>query len=313
MTTTERDTYLDFPGAKALAAAGRVAPPSAHAVNLAVAAVLEAAATEQLDSTFDRSTGTPTAPTAPATAPTRRIFSAKRAAALFALAAVAAGVVVATGTDGTHAPASHPAAARPGADSASGVLDHIASVADAQPAITEKYWRMSIDSVHTPALKGDGPTTMYVSRNGYTIKAGGRTFQKGRPTWAVGSELVDWNGLDKLPTDPAALLKLMSNGSFGRDVAFDDAGRILGEAPASPALRAGLFRALGQLPGVKVVGTVKDSTGRSGTELVYPGPFGQEALIVDPKSSALLETVFRQDGSKLVDTLLSVGPTDTIG
>jgi hypothetical protein len=93
------------------------------------------------------------------------------------------------------------------------------------------------------------------------------------------------------------------------------AGTLLADAPASPRLRSGLFRALGRLKGVSVVGTVKDSTGRTGTELAYRGGVGTTKVIIDPKTSTLLELVepWRSEKDQRRQTQLSVGLTDTIG
>jgi hypothetical protein len=93
------------------------------------------------------------------------------------------------------------------------------------------------------------------------------------------------------------------------------AGTLLADAPASPRLRSGLFRALGRLKGVSVVGTVKDSTGRTGTALAYHGGVGTTKVIIDPKTSTLLELLepWRSEKDQRRQTYLSVGLTDTIG
>jgi hypothetical protein len=96
------------------------------------------------------------------------------------------------------------------------------------------------------------------------------------------------------------------------------AGALLGESPAGPKLRAGLYRALARLHGVKLVGTVKDSAGRTGTELVFSGVASTDHMVIDPKTSALLETssvsIKGSDrGQTMRVTYLSVGPADKIG
>jgi hypothetical protein len=230
---------------------------------------------------------------------------------VFALAAVAAGVVVATG--GSTAPTAHTPSAsaprQPVAD-ATTFLTGVSEVAATQSASTAPYWKVQLTTVvagHTSTV------TEYVSREGYVIQSKGRTYKKGAPAWAVGAKLVDWNGLDRLPTDPATLLAMMSAGQQGGRDVFGQAGNILGDSPAGPALRAALFKALGRLSGVKLVGTVKDHAGRSGTELAFAGVNGSEALIVDPKTATVLEDVFWQAGGVSRTTYLSSGPAMTIG
>ncbi|SEL61190.1 hypothetical protein [Streptacidiphilus jiangxiensis] len=294
-TTTE---YLDFPGADTLQAAGRVAPPSAEVLDRARAAVLAAASAEQATSAV--------APARP-----RRMVTGRRLAAVFALAAVAAGVVVATGGEQAPRANSLSATAQPPqpAVGATTFLDGVSEVAQAQSASTAPYWKVQLRSVvggHTSTV------TEYVSREGYVIRSKGRTYKKGAPSWAVGAKLVDWNGLDRLPTDPATLLAMMSAGQQGGRDVFGQAGNILGDSPASPALRAALFKALGRLSGVKLVGTVKDHAGRSGTELAFAGVNGSEALIVDPRTATVLEDVFWQAGGVSRTTYLESGPALSI-
>jgi hypothetical protein len=93
------------------------------------------------------------------------------------------------------------------------------------------------------------------------------------------------------------------------------ASTLLANAPASPELRGGLFRALAQLKGVSVVGTVKDSAGRSGTEVAFQGGVGTTEVIIDPKTSTLLELIepWRNEKDQRQATYLSAGLTDRIG
>jgi hypothetical protein len=240
-------------------------------------------------------------------------MSGRRIAAVFALAAAAAGVVV-----GTNGGTSAPTAQRPSAparqsasEGAATFLNGVAEVAATRSASTAPYWKARTRAVTGPRTS---TVTTYVSRQGYVILSGGKIYHKGAPSWSVGSKLVDWNGLDRLPTDPATLLSMMSVAQPSRgEGVFEQAGSILALSPADPALRAGLFKALGRLKGVKVVGPAKDSVGRSGTELAYGDPQGSEALIIDPKTATVLETVFWQAGSVSRATILSVGPAMSIG
>jgi hypothetical protein len=282
---TERQALLDFPGAEALQAAGRVEPPSAQALARALAAV-EAAAREGAVVT-----------------PFRR---RRRVVAVLAAAAVAAGVV---GYASTGA-ASTGAQRGPKAVAASVFLNDVAEVAATRPASSGKYWKMHFKL-------GDE----YVSRSMHDyFVIDGKTSTKGhRPDWDLGPKHLDWNGLDQLTTDPAQLLKLMrSSTESGDQDAFEQAGYLLGGAPASPKLRAGLFKALAQIKGVKLVGTVKDSAGRVGTELAFSGSIFRDRMIIDPKTSVLLEStetwVKGENAGKAIHrTYLSVGLTDRIG
>jgi hypothetical protein len=81
--------------------------------------------------------------------------------------------------------------------------------------------------------------------------------------------------LSKLPTDPAQLAKLISSrkiegGPPGPAEDFVQVGDLLRESDASPELRAALFKVAAGIPGVKLLGTVTDSDGRSGTAIAFP-------------------------------------------
>ncbi|MGI8572233.1 MAG: CU044_5270 family protein [Solirubrobacteraceae bacterium] len=66
--------------------------------------------------------------------------------------------------------------------------------------------------------------------------------------------------------------------------------RGLAEAPAPPALLAGLYRVLAATPGLQLLGPVKDAAGRTGTEIAVRINAVQLALIVDPRTGQLLES-----------------------
>jgi hypothetical protein len=80
--------------------------------------------------------------------------------------------------------------------------------------------------------------------------------------------------LSKLPTDPAQLAELISSrkiegGPPGPAEDFVQVGDLLRETAASPELRAALFKVAAGIPGVKLLGTVTDSDGRSGTAIAF--------------------------------------------
>lgn len=81
--------------------------------------------------------------------------------------------------------------------------------------------------------------------------------------------------LSKLPTDPAKLAEMISSrkiegGPPGPAEDFVQVGDLLRESDASPELRAALFKVAAGIPGVKLLGTVTDSDGRSGTAIAFP-------------------------------------------
>jgi hypothetical protein len=234
-----------------------------------------------------------------------------RVTAVLAVVAVAAGVVVAYANMGAG-----PAATQHGtqARSASVFLNNVAEVAATQPTGSGKYWKTHFKTID-----------VYTSRSmESTYVVAGKTLRTGRsPGWSIGPRRLGWNALDHLTTNPALLLRQIENttkDSADEDedtgtLGFMQASTLLANAPASPELREGLFRALAQLKGVSVVGTVKDSAGRSGTELAFHGGVGTTEVIIDPKTSTLLELIepWRNKKDQRQATYLSAGLTDRIG
>lgn len=306
---TQREDLLDFPGTEALQAAGRVEPPTPQAVAQALAAVHATARQE----TAQRSVVVPLG---------RRPFAHGRRilATVVAAAAVAAGVVAYSATDDRQADG-HPAH-QAQAVSVATFLDHTADVAYARPAASARYWKVRTKVSQTGAKPAPATDYYYArSMDAVYVVAGGQTHTKpGTFGWRLGSkELHSWSDLDRLSTDPTQLLALMnSSKEYAGQSAFLQAGALLGDTPAGPKLRAGLYRALARLHGVKLVGTVKDSAGRTGTELVFNGVASTDHMVIDPKTSALLETSSvgtkgRDRGNTTRITYVSVGPADKIG
>jgi hypothetical protein len=155
-----------------------------------------------------------------------------------------------------------------------------------------------------------------------TYAVGGKIVRTSHdPDWRLGSRRLDWTALDHLPTNPALLLRQIettTKASAGGDtptLGFAQASTLLANAPASPELRSGLFKALAQLNGVSVVGTAKDSAGRSGTELAFHAGPDTTEVIIDPKTSTVLELIepWRNRKEQRQTTYLATGLTDKIG
>ncbi|MFJ3798223.1 hypothetical protein ACIPSJ_18295 [Streptomyces sp. NPDC090088] len=295
----ERQALMDFPGGKALQAAGRVEPPSAQVLARALAAVEEAVRED-----VGRAPREEVRKDAVATPSRRR----RRVLAVLALAAVSAGVtVVGVNTETGTRHGTQP-------QSASVFLNNVAEVAATQSAGSGRYWKVRTNSAES-----------YITRSmDATYVISGKTPRKTRfPGWRLGSKTYDWNGLDRLTTNPAQLLRQIETTTKASADQDEDAGTLgfvqattlLANAPAGPRLRSGLFRALAELKGVTVVGTVKDSAGRTGTELAYHGGVGTTKVIIAPKTGTLLELTepWRTEKDQRRATYLSTGLTDTIG
>jgi len=96
-----------------------------------------------------------------------------------------------------------------------------------------------------------------------------------------------------LPDDPDALYAVIEAsrpaGSVGM---FRRLGEILRSGYLTPAQRAALYEVAARLPGIELVGSVRDDAGRVGTGVAIddhsPNYQTREMLVFDPRTGALL-------------------------
>lgn len=110
------------------------------------------------------------------------------------------------------------------------------------------------------------------------------------PFAAGGLSFVDLSGL---PTDPDALLQMIEDrtivsGPPGDAETFTLIGDLLRETYASPALRAALYEVAAGLPGVELIGDVRDASGRPGVAVAYEHDGARNELIFDPETAVML-------------------------
>lgn len=116
---------------------------------------------------------------------------------------------------------------------------------------------------------------------------------------------LDWSSLS---TDPEVLLRQITQHDARHTPAeeFSDIEAFLHETDAPATVRAALLRAVALIPGVKLLGTVRDHDGRPGIGFAYPS---RGELIFDAKTGGLIGEqgtisawiVYRQQ--KVVDDL----------
>jgi hypothetical protein len=125
------------------------------------------------------------------------------------------------------------------------------------------------------------------------------------------SQLIDVSGL---PTDPQALMQQLQAGKTGipavddmlpdianPDIAFQRAALLLvgPTVGATPQFQSALYQAIALLPGVTSLGTTTTHNGQTGVGFAVPSPNGQSAIVVDPKTGALIEIRNLEDSSAL--------------
>jgi hypothetical protein len=105
------------------------------------------------------------------------------------------------------------------------------------------------------------------------------------------------NNWDSLSSDPHVLLQQMRQIDGGPATPGEDfvhIGDFLRETDAPPSVRATLYRAAGLIPGIQLLGAVRDHDGRPGLGIAYPsqGPYASNGstseLIFDPQTGELL-------------------------
>lgn len=90
---------------------------------------------------------------------------------------------------------------------------------------------------------------------------------------------------------------------------FKQAGELLTETPASPAIRKAIWKELASVSGATTSGKVVDATGREGWNLTYAAKgYGTQRFIVDPESGAILQGETEMRGTTYRVTYLSAGP-----
>ena len=128
-----------------------------------------------------------------------------------------------------------------------------------------------------------------------TAKDRERWIAAGRPNLTEGpsqNKLPPTQPLD-LPSDPEALYTRLKQDARGHGAGlyremFTLIGDSLRETAATPAQRAALYQVAARIPGVELVGTVKDSAGRPGVAVTMSDHGIRFTLIFDPNTSALL-------------------------
>ena len=174
-----------------------------------------------------------------------------------------------------------------------------------QPCEATDEWSVLVPSEREAWIGPDGSGRVRrVSRATRFVTAGQREawVKAGRPELPAGGQVED-SGLSgsgfldtsDLPTEPEALRRLIEarkilGGPPGEAETFVLIGDMLRESYLPPAFRAALYEATAELPGVKLLGEVRDPLGRPGIGVAYANDKRgtREELIFSPETSWLL-------------------------
>ncbi|MFG2994552.1 hypothetical protein ACGFZK_35550 [Streptomyces sp. NPDC048257] len=105
--------------------------------------------------------------------------------------------------------------------------------------------------------------------------------------------------MKRLPSDPTALKVVLEEfypGGPGPDSEADTFSAymnalsyLLTFAPLEPRQRAAVYEVLADMPGLRLVGPVQDSTGRAGTAVEADTRNSRIRMIIDPETGGPLE------------------------
>lgn len=140
-----------------------------------------------------------------------------------------------------------------------------------------------------------------------TLRVGGRFY-----TWReINAGALDRDQIHDLLTageeDVSATDDRPSHGWYF----FKQAGELLSDTPASPAVRQAIWEELATLTGVTTTGKVTDAVGRSGWNLTFAAQgHGSQRFVVDPASGAILQAEHTIGDATYRITYLASGPAD---
>jgi hypothetical protein len=169
----------------------------------------------------------------------------------------------------------------------------------------------------TESASGSDGATRLATRELHLRPSPAEVTRTSIPCLVVGHEPVPKHGTcarvtpaQSVPTDPDRLARLLSHGRVSRDPAGATGalfllagGQILSQGgplfgrPVSPEERAAVFRALADLPGVRLLGAIRDPLERRGIAITTSArrdggpPEVERRLVVDPATGTLLAVV----------------------
>ncbi len=269
--------------------------------------------------------------------PKRRQPPAVVATAAVAAAIVAAALVVTVTSDGDGS-GSRPAPIELASVRAQAVLHLAARRSQAQgpvvPGIRDDQFIYTREILVETPVDGRGPSETFVDESWRSVDGSqpSRVSERGRswiePPYPAGSVWPPrrYDDLEKLPTDPRKLrLAVLDWFHRGNSAEVDYESEYMGLMfllrswrVMPPGLQPAAYRALAQIPGVRVTGDEVDARGRHGIGITRRESPLNVVLILDRESYDYLgtrDTMVRKDGTEVQQlfALEETGITDTVG
>lgn len=198
------------------------------------------------------------------------------------------------------------------------------------------YWKVvseySQGGSERPEENREGRRTIWQGIAGPSVlrdtDGGGFTLEEGKPlelpqaTLTVGGRTFTWREINAGALGAAQVRELLTAGESGMSgkagraphewYFFKQAGELLGETPASPAVRRAIWNEMSTLTGVTTTGKVTDAIGRTGWDLTIAAEgFGSQRFVVDPSTGAILQSETAGRGTTYRITYIEAGPAET--
>ncbi|MBP2389605.1 CU044_5270 family protein [Aeromicrobium fastidiosum] len=142
-----------------------------------------------------------------------------------------------------------------------------------------------------------------------TLTVRGRTY-----TWReVNAGALDEQRIHELLTDDEEGVPDKEGRAPHEWYFFKQAGELLSDTPASPAVRRAIWNEMATLTGVTTTGKVTDAIGRTGWDLtIRDKDYGSQRFVVDPSTGAILQSETVGRGVTYRQTYLEAGPAETV-
>lgn len=274
----------------------------------------------------------------------RAVRYRKRRRVLYTVAAVvvAVGIVVIVPGD-DYAPDRMAIPAPPVAEArftnASQVVDAAAASAGREPAELgdAPYWKVVSEYAQSGSKRSDenieGKRTVWQGIDGPSILRDTfgedvaledvRPLKVPQATLTVGGRTYTWREVNAGALDQQQIHDLLTEGEQGVPEKagraphewyfFKQAGELLGDTPASPAVRQAIWEEMSTLTGITTSGKVTDALGRDGWDLTMSADgYGSQRFVVDPSTGALLQWETAGRGVTYRQTYLAAGPAETV-
>jgi hypothetical protein len=198
------------------------------------------------------------------------------------------------------------------------------------------YWRVTSEYAQTGGEEPEsdesgkrtiwqgiaGPGVLRDTFGGDFTVADGKALKLPQATLSAKGRTYTWREFNAGALGPSQIHDVLTDGEEGLPAKagrpphewyfFKQAGELLGETPASPAVRQAIWKELSALTGITTTGKATDAAGREGWNLTFRlEGYGSQRFIVETATGAILQAETESHGSTDRITYLEAGPAET--